>query len=181
MRSARLPKPPVTAEDEHPLPVPPRLSVDVLIEDDGWAALPDVEALVERAVGAAASGADVPLRDHAEVSVLLTGDAAVKALNAQWRGKDKPTNVLSFPAVAPGALETALLLGDIALAFQTVAREAVDEGKPLTDHLTHLVIHGFLHLLGHDHDDQEAADRMENLERQVLAGLGVPDPYRHDT
>jgi probable rRNA maturation factor len=163
--------------------VPPgaKLSVDVLVEDDGWAALPEVEALVTHAVTAAAAGCGLAFRAGAEVSVLLTCDAAVRTLNAQWRGQDKPTNVLSFPAAAPADLAAAALIGDIALAHGVVRREAEAEDKALEDHLTHLVVHGFLHLAGHDHQTADEAERMEALERTILAGLGIADPYRDET
>ena len=108
-----------------------------------------------------------------EVSILLTDDPTVHALNAQYRHQDKPTNVLSFPAAdtAHGHL------GDIALAYGVCAREAVEQGKTLSAHLQHLVAHGVLHLVGYDHEDDADAEVMEDLERQILAGLGLADPY----
>lgn len=108
-----------------------------------------------------------------EVSVLLTDDAEVKTLNADFRAKDRPTNVLSFPAPDFAAPH----LGDVALALETCAREAKDQGKTLGDHLSHLVAHGVLHLLGWDHEIEAEAEAMEALEREVLAGLGIADPY----
>ena len=111
------------------------------------------------------------------MSLLLTGDAEVQALNARWRGQDKPTNVLSFPAAPAGRLAEAPALGDIALAFETLAREAEAAGVPLADHYRHLVTHGFLHLIGYDHETDEEAERMEALETRILARLGVADPY----
>jgi probable rRNA maturation factor len=155
------------------------ISVDVLVEADGWSRLPDAGELIARALAAAAGAAGVALREGAEVSVLLADDRAVRALNRDWRGQDRPTNVLSFPA-ARGPLADAPMLGDIALAFETVAREAEDEGKPLADHVAHLAVHGFLHLIGHDHETGADAEVMEALERAILAGLGVPDPYGPD-
>jgi probable rRNA maturation factor len=112
---------------------------------------------------------------------VLSDDAAMRALNARWRGKDAPTNVLSFAAsddLAPGMPR---LLGDVVLAFETVSREALAEGKPLADHTRHLIVHGVLHLLGHDHERASDAKRMESLERGILAGFGVPDPYRAES
>ena len=106
--------------------------------------------------------------------VLLTDDVAVQALNARFRGKDQPTNVLSFPT-PPNPEQH---LGDVALAYQTCAREAAEQGKALAAHLQHLVAHGVLHLLGYDHIGDDEAEAMEGLERVVLAGLGVPDPYK---
>ncbi|KIZ39760.1 rRNA maturation RNase YbeY, partial [Rhodopseudomonas palustris] len=102
-------------------------------------------------------------------------------LNANWRGIDKPTNVLSFPALQPpGGIEpddAPRMLGDIAIAYETVRREADDEGKPFVNHLSHLAVHGFLHLVGYDHESEAEAEAMEDVERQILAGLGIPDPY----
>jgi len=145
--------------------------IDVEIEDAGWtAALPETEALTRRAAEAAllSEGAD-----GEGVTLLLTGDAEVQDLNARFRGKDKPTNVLSFPA--PPNPEKHL--GDVALALGVCAREAQEQGKPLAHHLQHLVVHGVLHLLGYDHMSEDEAEAMEGLERVILAGLGIPDPY----
>jgi probable rRNA maturation factor len=105
--------------------------------------------------------------------IFLTDDATVRELNTRFRGKDAPTNVLSFPAPEVPAGQ----LGDIALAFGVCAREAAEQRKPLAHHLQHLVIHGVLHLLGYDHETDPDAERMEGRERALLAGLGVPDPY----
>lgn len=145
--------------------------IDVEIEDAAWTyAEADAEALTRRA------GEAVLLNEGADgehVTVLLTDDATVRALNARFRQKDAPTNVLSFPA--PPNPEKHL--GDVALAYGTCAREAAEQGKPLAHHLQHLVAHGVLHLLGYDHMTDLEAEAMEGLERVVLAGLGVPDPY----
>lgn len=151
--------------------------VDVLVDSPVWEALPEAEELVTQAIEAAAGLADRPLRPGAEVSVLLADDAMVRGLNRQWRGKDSATNVLSFPAAAPGETARAPLLGDIALAYETIRREAGDEARPIADHLRHLAVHGFLHLIGHDHLTNAQAEAMEALERRILASLGVPDPY----
>jgi probable rRNA maturation factor len=114
----------------------------------------------------------------AELSIVLTDDAGMARINGQWRGKDKPTNVLSFPGsqLAPGDA-AGPVLGDIVLARETIEREASLEGKPIDDHLLHLVIHGFLHLFGYDHENEADAATMENLESRALAVLGVKDPY----
>lgn len=120
-----------------------------------------------------------------ELSVRLTSDAEVQALNRQYRGKDKPTNVLSFPMVQPDLLETVsqnsddgeLLLGDIVLAHGVCATEAAERGIAVEDHATHLMVHGVLHLLGYDHMTDDEAEAMEEIERQALAGLGIADPY----
>nr|WP_256515518.1 rRNA maturation RNase YbeY [Alsobacter ponti] len=143
--------------------------------------MPDAESLAARALEAATRTAGARLAAGAQVSVMLTDDARMREINRQWRGQDKPTNVLSFPAVQPGALTSAPFLGDIAIAFETVAREAEEEGKSLADHYTHLVVHGFLHLLGHDHETEAEAEAMEELERRALASLGIADPYAEET
>ena len=128
-------------------------------------------------LGEAALEAGIALANGAEVSFLLCDDARMRILNREWRGIDKPTNVLSFPAVEPAALAHAALLGDIAIAYETTAHEAATEDKRLCDHVAHLAAHGFLHLLGHDHIDPAEAGRMESLETRVLARLGIADPY----
>ncbi|HLH48744.1 MAG TPA: rRNA maturation RNase YbeY [Roseiarcus sp.] len=143
-----------------------------------WAALPDAAALGERAVRAAAAACGVELAEAAEVSVQLVDDERIRALNARWRGLDKPTNVLSFPAAPAGRLAASPLLGDIVVAYETTSREAEDERISLGDHFVHLVVHGFLHLVGFDHQDDEEADVMEALETRVLKGLAIADPYR---
>jgi probable rRNA maturation factor len=107
---------------------------------------------------------------------VLTDDAKIRALNRSWRGKDTATNVLSFPAPAGGSAEPRPL-GDVVLARETIAREAVEQRIPAQDHLAHLTVHGVLHLLGYDHENDRDAETMERLEREILARLGVPDPY----
>jgi probable rRNA maturation factor len=145
--------------------------IDIEIEDEAWtSALPDVERIVRVAALAAAVHEEAA---HADITILLTDDAAVRELNAQFRGKDEPTNVLSFPAQPNPERH----LGDIALAYGVCAREAAEQGKPIGRHLQHLTVHGVLHLLGYDHIGDDEAEVMEDLERTVLAGLGVPDPY----
>lgn len=145
--------------------------IDIEIEDDAWlSAAPDAEDLVEDAAAAALKEADF---EGGGVTVLLTDDESVRELNSRFRGKDYATNVLSFPA--PQNPEGHL--GDIALAFGVCTREAAEQGKPLAHHLQHLVAHGVLHLVGYDHETDSEADHMEGLERVILAGLGVPDPY----
>lgn len=152
--------------------------IEVEIEDDCWLeALPDAVTLV-RAAGEAALRAvlEGEAADEGEVTVLLTDDAEQQELNREHRKKNAPTNVLSFPA--PKFAEPHL--GDLSLAYQTCAREAAAQGKPLENHLQHLVAHGVLHLLGWDHEDDAEADEMEALERRILEGLGVPDPYAEE-
>ena len=146
--------------------------IEVEVEDEAWATdLPQVEATVVEAAMAA-------LREEiGPVTILLTDDATVRDLNARFRGKDYATNVLSFPAAAQPGLAGPQPLGDLALAYGICAAEAAAQGKTLADHLRHLVAHGVLHLLGHDHEDEAEAEAMEALERRILAGLGVADPY----
>jgi probable rRNA maturation factor len=114
------------------------------------------------------------------VSLCLADDAMLRVLNLRWRGIDKPTNVLSFPSAPPGRSEDATTLGDIALAYETLAREAEDLGVPLADHYRHLLAHGFLHLVGYDHETDAEAERMEALETRILARLGAADPYARE-
>ena len=145
--------------------------IDIEIEDEAWvAAAPQAQDLIQAAAAAALRQAEF---DGDAVTILLTDDDSVRDLNARFRGKDYATNVLSFPA--PQNPEGHL--GDIALAFDVCAREAAEQGKPLVHHLQHLVAHGVLHLLGYDHETDAEAEHMEGLERVILAGLGVPDPY----
>jgi probable rRNA maturation factor len=155
----------------------PFLEIDIGIESDNWLKVHDLEARIVSAIHAAARHAGIALRKGAEVSILLTDDATVRTLNRSWRKQDKPTNVLSFPAATPAGLGKAPMLGDIAVAFETVAREAHADGKTLDDHLLHLVVHGFLHLLGFDHLDDAEAGIMEDYERKILGSLGISDPY----
>ncbi len=146
--------------------------IEVEIADPVWtAALPDATALAEAA--AAAALAEAGGTDPGDVAILLAGDAEIRRLNAQFRGQDRPTNVLAFPAAAGPDRHA----GDIALAFGVCAAEAAAQAKPLAHHLQHLTVHGVLHLFGFDHEDEAQAQIMEGLERRILAGLGVPDPY----
>jgi probable rRNA maturation factor len=143
--------------------------IEVEVEDTAWtAALPDVVARVERAAAAALGVVE------GDVVVLLTDDAAVHDLNARFRDRDQPTNVLSFPAAESAAPH----LGDLVLSWGVCAAEAEAQGKTLEDHLTHLTIHGVLHLLGRDHVEEAEAEAMEAEEQSLLASLGVADPYR---
>jgi len=161
------------------------MPISVSVEAESWhRALPETETwiatLARRTLEAACPGIG-----PAGISILLTDDAAVRELNRTWRGKDSPTNVLSFPATetAEGALPepefdgVPLELGDIALAYETCERESQAQGKRFADHVAHLVLHGVLHLLGYDHLDDDQALRMEALEIRILAGLGIADPY----
>ncbi len=148
--------------------------IEVEVEDPAWSAVPDVEAVVTRAALAALQYLPPWGRGEVlKVVVLLTGDDVVAELNQQFRHKAGPTNVLAFPA--PANPEN--LLGDIALAYGVCAREAAEQGKTLSDHLSHLTVHGVLHLAGYDHGDDDEARVMEDTERRVLTTLGVNDPY----
>jgi probable rRNA maturation factor len=153
-------------------------TIEVAIECPVWRSIAtDPRGIVRRGVSAALAEALPPGSASCEVSILLADDSRLRALNLAWRGKDKPTNVLSFPADA--RVENGhRLLGDIAIALETVLREAAAEGKPPADHLSHLIVHGTLHLLGFDHETAVEAERMEALEVSVLARLGIADPYR---
>jgi len=157
----------------------PRATIDIDVQDTQWLArLRTARALCRRAALAALADARGRSKAAVTIAVALADDAAVRTLNRTFRGKDKPTNVLSFPADAratsPGAPR---FLGDIVLARQTVEFEARAQGKSLAEHLAHLVVHGTLHLLGHDHEIDAEAARMEALEVRILAGLGISDPY----
>jgi len=156
-------------------------AVDIIVESPLWAAEIDAEQTVRRAIAQAAAATDAS-RAGTEIAVALTDDASVRALNRQWRGIDTPTNVLSFPSAAPAHAGSLVHLGDIAIAYETTAREAKAEDKPIAHHLAHLAVHGFLHLLGYDHESEPEAETMEQLERAILARLDVPDPYlTHET
>lgn len=148
------------------------IAVDVMVASPLWDDAPEAEAVVRRTLAAAAAEtAD----NRAEIAVLLTDDSAIRELNRLWRDQHKPTNVLSFPSSAAG--RAAGHLGDIVIAYETVAREAEMEAKPFAHHLAHLALHGYLHLLGYDHMTNSDADKMERLEAGLLQQLGIPDPY----
>jgi probable rRNA maturation factor len=153
---------------------------EVLVVADCWQSEPEAETVIHRAIAVAAEFADAGLGE-AELAVMLTDDAGIRTLNNNWRGIDKPTNVLSFPALPPtgptGPDDPPRMLGDIAIAYQTTRREADDEQKPFDHHLSHLAVHGFLHLIGYDHENDSDAEDMETLEQEILAQLGIPDPY----
>jgi probable rRNA maturation factor len=157
----------------------PALTVDVTIAADAWLrALPDAEAAV-RAAAEAAWASSGAAGNAAEDSVLLANDETVRALNRRHRGIDRPTNVLSFPIGTAPAGGLPRMLGDVVLADGVLLREARDQGKTALEHLSHLVVHGVLHLLGYDHEADPEADTMEALEVRALATLGIPNPYRH--
>jgi probable rRNA maturation factor len=162
------------------------IAIEITLGCRDWLqALPQARSLAReaarRTLARGLAGAAPAPRQRVVVALRLTDDDEQRRLNRAWRGRDAPTNVLSFAMGAPGdrVPEGApLLLGDIVLAFGTVAREAAEQDKPLGDHLRHLVVHGVLHLLGRDHATEAEAIAMEALEREILSELGVPDPYR---
>jgi probable rRNA maturation factor len=153
---------------------------EVLVVADCWQSEPAAGDVIQRAIATAAETVDEDVAD-AELAVMLTDDTGIRTLNSNWRGIDKPTNVLSFPALQPtGARredDVPRMLGDIAIAYETMRREADEEQKPFDHHLSHLAVHGFLHLIGYDHENDEDAEEMETLEQKILAQLGIPDPY----
>lgn len=168
----------------------PRLNDTIAVDvtADGWrtgitgTASAQTIAVVAAEAALASAGPSSPV----ELGVRLTGDAEMCALNREYRGRDTATNVLSFALAAdvaspelgfPQPDNAPILLGDIVAAYETCAREAEDQAKPLADHLHHMVVHGVLHLLGYDHETEDEAAQMEALERDILAHLGVPDPY----
>ena len=163
---------------------PLRLDIQLGVEAGAW---PDEAVLegfssrvLEHAAGHLAREEDQPFpAEPVEISLVFTDDAAIRTVNRDWRGQDKPTNVLSFPVfpLVPGG-RPGPMLGDIVLAEETLRREALDLGIPFDDHLTHLLVHGFLHLFGYDHMTDEEAAVMEGLETRILAELGLADPYR---
>jgi probable rRNA maturation factor len=154
-------------------------TIDIMLESPLWKAQRGVRTVLQRAIGEAAAMAAT---SGGELAIVLTDDSAIRALNRDWRGKDQPTNVLSFPAPAPartlpGKPGEVRLMGDIVIAYETVEREARAEQRPFAHHLAHLAVHGFLHLVGHDHVAEAEAEAMEALEIAVLARLDVPNPY----
>lgn len=161
---------------------PDALSIDIIVDSPLWNVQPGAEAVVHRALGAAAAMLSTR---PAELAIVLTDDSAIRVLNRDWRGVDSPTNVLSFPVphrpqaliAGPATLALPIPFGDIVIAFETTMQEARTESKRFEDHLAHLAVHGFLHLLGQDHDNDSDAEAMEGLERAILARLGIPDPY----
>jgi probable rRNA maturation factor len=152
------------------------IEIDIAIESGRWAAV-ELDSLVASAVEAARAESHAALAASVEISLLFCDDARIRELNREWRRIDKPTNVLSFPAADPDRLAQSPLLGDIAIAFETVERESLDEQKSFEDHLSHMVVHGFLHLVGYDHEIADEAEEMEDAERRALARLGIADPY----
>ncbi len=159
------------------------MQIEVIVRSALWNKRRTAQSVVKKAVLAAAKAASTA---PAELAIVLSNDSTIRALNRDWRGKNAPTNVLSFPAApdlpvrsqSRGKSQIAPpYIGDIVIAYQTTAREAIAEGKPFAHHLAHLAVHGFLHLLGYDHENDRDAKKMESLERRVLGRLAIPDPY----
>jgi probable rRNA maturation factor len=153
-------------------------SLDISVSSPLWRRLPRARAIAYETIAAAVAERRRP-SEGGDVSLCLADDALLRALNMRWRGIDKPTNVLSFPA-PPGRFRNPTMLGDIAVAYETLAREAEDFGVPLADHYRHLLAHGFLHLIGYDHETDAEAKRMEALETRILTRLGAADPYARE-
>ena len=150
---------------------------DMAINAEGWQNEETLRRLVDSVLQATLRELGFNNIDS-ELSLVFTNDADIREINAKWRHIDKPTNVLSFPAFAlqPGQ-EPGEVLGDIVIARETVEREAAEEDKSFDDHLSHLVVHGLLHLMGYDHQNDDEAEQMETLEKKILASLGISDPY----
>ncbi len=160
----------------------PSVDIALTVLDERWSkALPEVKAVVRRAAAAALEKMPLPPAP-AELSLALMDDETMRTLNRDYRDTDAPTNVLSFAGdtIRGGENGSPAMLGDVVIAFETALAEAKAQEKPLSDHLSHLVVHGVLHLFGHDHMDNAAADEMEGLERDILARLGIADPYASD-
>ncbi|MEX0752767.1 MAG: rRNA maturation RNase YbeY [Xanthobacteraceae bacterium] len=149
-------------------------SIDIVRESPLWEKQLDIDAMLRRAIAEAA--ASVATKDT-ELAIVLTDDSRIRALNRVWRGSDKPTDVLSFPAKKHGQSGPTALLGDIVIAYETTARDAAAQDTPFLHHLAHLAVHGFLHLHGYDHEVEEEAEAMERIECEILARLHIPDPY----
>jgi probable rRNA maturation factor len=152
----------------------PAPSITIQVQSPLWEAEPAAEQTVRDAIAAAA--ATLSTADN-EVSILLTDDKAIRLLNREWRGIDKPTNVLSFPAATTKASVRLPLFGDIVIAYETLKRECDDEGRIFLHHLAHLTVHGFLHLIGYDHQVEAQAEQMEGLESKIMMRMQMPDPH----
>jgi probable rRNA maturation factor len=146
-------------------------SIDIQVQSPLWAAQPLAEQTVRDAIAAAATMLSTRT---GELGVVLTDDSSVQALNRQWRGVDKPTNVLSFPV---GNFDGPAMFGDIVIAYETLRKECDDEGKDFLHHLAHLTVHGFLHLIGYNHEVDVAAEEMEGLESRIMLSMNLPDPW----
>ena len=148
--------------------------IDIQVQSPLWNAQPLAEQTIRDAISAAAGALST---ESGEVSILLTDDSEIARLNRDWRGIDKPTNVLSFPASGHKIGQGDKLLGDIVIAYETLERESTDESRDFLHHLAHLAVHGFLHLIGFDHETDAQAEEMEGLESRIMMRLNMPDPY----
>lgn len=168
-------------EDRVPLPHEVLPQIDISIEGEGWPDEKSLRTLVEQSLTAAIATGSLKFAAGSELSLLLTNDTKIQELNRNWRAIDKPTNVLSFPGreLAPNEVGGPVL-GDIVLAIETIKKEAELENRPFKHHFSHLIIHGFFHLFGYDHENDEDAVVMETLESQALAILGIDNPYAGD-
>jgi probable rRNA maturation factor len=164
-------------------PSKPKIQIEIVVRSARWRKHSTAKALIRKAVLAAAKAIST---SPIELAIVLSNDSAIRTLNRDWRGKNAPTNVLSFPVPGPPTgkrraggkwRSPSPYIGDIVIAYETVAREAKAQDKPFRHHLAHLAIHGFLHLHGYDHENDREAQKMERLERKILAGLAIPDPY----
>ena len=170
------------SDPSNPETLPEPEPVDIVIEDERWLDV-DLQGMAERAAAAATRHLGI---DTVEIVVMGCDDTRIAALNDHFRGKAKPTNVLSWPSVEPAPRAPGEVpvppdtdeLGDIAISFDTCKAEAEAQGKPFADHVTHLLVHAILHLAGYDHEADADAETMEDAERSILASLGIPDPYR---
>ncbi len=150
------------------------MTVTLEVEAGDWQSIADLDALVKQV-----TAATLPANENRSIHFLLTDDEAMREINREWRGKDKPTNVLSFPAAPqPVPHGEVAHLGDLVLAWETVSSEATSQGKTVENHTRHLLVHGLLHLLGFDHETDPDAELMEQKERDILSGLGIADPYQ---
>jgi probable rRNA maturation factor len=151
--------------------------IEVILEDSRWRGHFDPEQLVTRVLNQAIFHSNLDFSNKLYASILFCSDARIQELNLRWMNKDAPTNVLSFPASLDAPFPGGLYLGDIAIAYETVVSESQLESKPLEDHAAHMLLHGLLHLLGFDHEDEEQAALMENLESEILVAMGISDPW----
>ena len=154
-----------------------KFELEITIEDTRWSDIANLKHVATQAISSAYGESECDLESGFVVSMLFCSDSRIKDLNREWRHQDKATNVLSFPAPQDLVIEECLVLGDLALSYETVLRESETEEKKIVDHLSHLIIHGFLHLLGFDHETESDAEEMEWIERRSLAKIGIMDPY----
>jgi probable rRNA maturation factor len=161
----------------------PKVQLEIIVRSARWKKHSTAKTLVRRAILAAAKAVSP---SPGELAIVLSNDSAIRTLNRDWRGKNAPTNVLSFPVPGPPPgrgraggkpRKPSPYIGDIVIAYETVAREAKAQDKPFGHHLAHLAVHGFLHLYGYDHENDRDSQKMERLERRILARLAIPDPY----